>query len=221
MDGTGPQQPLIPRLADDLARSGQGDSQLDRELESALGVEPSPEFLARVRTRVAAEPGPEPWRLAIRRWSFEPLAGLALAGIVLAVVVPNLMRSAKRSGPDVTVARHVDGPIRKAVEELPAVSRGRVVVPVPRPVEADVYVGLSPETNSLHTLPLRLSPVVFSEDEQRALIALVSAVEEGRVPPVAASTATSAQRGELRELHIDPLVVEPLPQLARLEIGAL
>src|SRR5690348_16972004 len=99
MDGTGPQQPL-------------SDSQLDHELTSALGVEPSPEFLARVRTRVAAEPALEPWRLAVQRWSFEPLAAVAAAGIILAVVVPTLMRSANRSDPDVTVARHVDGPIR-------------------------------------------------------------------------------------------------------------
>jgi len=84
MDGIGPKQPL-------------SDSQLDRELESALGVEPSPEFLARVRTRVAAEPAPELWRLAIRRWSFEPLVGVALAGIVLAVIVPNLTRGGSAS----------------------------------------------------------------------------------------------------------------------------
>ena len=216
MDGTGP-QPLK-------------DSQLDRELESALGVEPSPEFLARVRTRVAAEPEAEPWRLAIRRWSFEPLAGVALAGIAVAVVVPNLMRSAQRSEPGVTAARHVDGPIRKAVEELPPVARERVAVPVARQVEADVstsaeatagkHVGLSNDAEGVHTLPLQLSPVLFSADERRALIALVSAVEEGRVPPVPAAAEPIGQRGELRELRIDPLVVEPLPQLARLEIGA-
>ena len=52
MDGTGPQHPL-------------SDSQLDRELESALGIEPSPEFLARVRTRIAAEPELSLWRQAV------------------------------------------------------------------------------------------------------------------------------------------------------------
>jgi hypothetical protein len=217
MDGTGPQQPL-------------SDSQLDRELESALGVDPSPEFLARVRTRVAAEPRMGLWRLAIRRWTFEPLAGVALAGIVFAVVVPNLMRSAKRSGPGVTVARHVDGPIREAVEELPPVARERVAVPGARQVEADVstsaeaaagkHVGLSKNAEGVHTLPLQLSPVLFSADERRALVALVSAVQEGRVPPVPAAAEPTGQHGELRELRIDPLVVDPLPQLARLEIGA-
>jgi hypothetical protein len=84
MDGTGPQRPL-------------GDSQLDRELEAALGVEPSPEFVARVRTRVAAEPETALWRLAIRRWTFEPLVGIAVIGVVLAAVVPRLMRDDERS----------------------------------------------------------------------------------------------------------------------------
>ena len=209
MDGTGPQHPL-------------SDSQLDRELESALGVEPSPEFLARVRTRVADEPEPQPWRLPIRRWSFEPLAGVALAGIVLSVVVPNLMRNAKRSGPDVAVARHVDGPIRQAVEELPPLSRERVVAPaarqgVARPVEADVYVGLSRESDAVHTVPLRLSQPLFSEDERRAFMHFVDAFEEGRLPPVVTAAAAAEQPDARTDRRLEPLVIDPLPALARVQ----
>lgn len=223
MDGTGPQQPL-------------SDSQLDRELESALGVEPSPEFLARVRTRVAAEPESAPWRLAIRRWSFESLAGVAVAGIVLAVVVPNLMTSAKRLEPAATVARHVDGPIRQAVEQLPPAPLERVIVPVSRylapgtrPVGADVptsaeatvgkHAGLSAESDALHTLPLRLSKPLFSEDERRALMQLLVAVDEGRLPPVVpeAAPAAAAQPDAQTALHIEPLVIDPLPMLARVQ----
>ena len=48
MDGLGSQHPL-------------SDSQLDRELDAALGIEPSPEFVARVRTRIASEPEPSRW----------------------------------------------------------------------------------------------------------------------------------------------------------------
>jgi hypothetical protein len=199
MDGTGPQQPL-------------SDSQLDRELESALGVEPSPEFLARVRTRVAAEPGPAPWRLAIRRWSFEPLAGVALAGIVFAVVVPNLVRSAKKPEPAVTVARHVDRPIRDAVEELPPVAPARVMAPAARQV-------VTREPDAVHTVPLQLSQPLFSEDERRALVQLIAGVEAGRLPPVVSETATAAtSQPDVRSaLHIEPLVIDPLPLLARVQ----
>ena len=201
MDGTGPQQPL-------------SDSQLDRELESALGVEPSPEFLARVRTRVAAEPRMELWRLAIRRWTFEPLAGLALIGIVLAVVVPNVMRSENRSERDATVARRVDVPVRKAVEVLPPVTREPVVVREVRRVETDKHAG---ELDGVHTVPLRLSQPLFSEDERRTLVQLIAGVEAGRLPPVVAETATAvpAPSDVRTALNIEPLVIDPLPLLAR------
>ena len=42
--------------------TGVGDAALDREIESLLGAEASPEFVARVRTRVAEEPEPYRWR---------------------------------------------------------------------------------------------------------------------------------------------------------------
>lgn len=81
MDVTGRPQPV-------------SDSQLDREIESAVGIEPSGEFLARVRTRIAADPAlvVESGFSRIRRLAFEPLAGVAIVGIVLAVVVPRFMR---------------------------------------------------------------------------------------------------------------------------------
>jgi len=56
---------------------GVNDPSLDREIESLLTVEPSPEFVARVRARVADEPEPGRWRTA---WLF------ALAGAVAVVI---------------------------------------------------------------------------------------------------------------------------------------
>lgn len=81
MDVTGRSQPL-------------NDSQLDREIESAVGIEPSAAFLARVRTRIAADPElcVESGFSRIRRLSFEPRWGVAIAGILLVIVVPQVMR---------------------------------------------------------------------------------------------------------------------------------
>lgn len=88
MDGLGRRQTLT-------------DSQLDRELEGALGVDPSPDFLARVRTRIATEAAPSSWRLAVafafRRISVEPMAAFAIVGIVLTLVVPQMMRPSPSS----------------------------------------------------------------------------------------------------------------------------
>ena len=196
MDGKGSQQSL-------------SDAQLDRELESALGVEPSPEFLARVRTRVAAEPRMELWRLAIRRWTFEPLAGVAVIGIVLAVVVPRLMRNEERSIQH-AAASPADLPVTRRAERISPVNRDRIAVRVVRQ---------SVPTANANEVPLRLSQPLFSADERRALVQLVTAVEEGRLPPVVAETATAAtaQPDARTALNIEPLVIDPLPLLARVQ----
>jgi hypothetical protein len=58
------------------------EATIDREIQAALTVDPSPEFLARVRTRIAAEPFGAttwlPWKL---------VAAAVMAAIVAAVVV--------------------------------------------------------------------------------------------------------------------------------------
>ena len=57
---------------------------LDREIEAALAVDPSPEFVARVRTRIASERPPSAswllWTLAI--------AGALASAVTLAVTLP-------------------------------------------------------------------------------------------------------------------------------------
>jgi len=195
MDGTGPQQPL-------------SDSQLERELESALGVEPSPEFLARVRTRVASEPRIELWRLAIRRWAFEPLAGLAVIGIVLTVVVPNVLRDDARSSPQVAKLSGV---------ALGNAQQGKAG-PVPeRRVAAPAHARAGARVIPINEVPLRLSKPLFAPEDRDALVLLATAMEEGRVAPL---PAVADERSlEVRELKIEPLVLDPLPQLA--ELGAL
>ena len=100
------------------------DAQLDRELEAALGVDPSPEFLARVRTCIASEPEPAVWRRgvvsAFRRTSVEPMWAAGIVGIVLAIVVPQVMRDeARRPGQvAITVA---ESP--RTIEEAPPARR--------------------------------------------------------------------------------------------------
>jgi hypothetical protein len=212
MDGTRPQHPLT-------------DSQLDRDLESALGIEPSPEFLARVRTRVAAEPDLSAWRLAVRGRGLQPVVVMALAAVVLAVVVPNVMRNVKRSAPDLALAIHKDVPVRGRVgvnpgrvepaarEEVPPAAHERILVPLVRRVEADVYVGLS-QTAQVHTLPLQLSPVMFSEEDRIAFASFVTAVGDGRVPEKVIQSLGEEDR---MPLAIAPLVINPLPPLARME----
>lgn len=205
MDGAGPQHPL-------------SDSQLDRELESALGIEPSPEFQARVRTRIATEPEGSARRLAVlsvlrrpgRRWSVEPLWAVGIVGIVLAIVVPQLLRDGK---PPATIAD------RRPVERSPisdesdigraATGGGQARVGKTAIVPARSVSRIS---KHLHDTP----EVLISQDDRRAFDALLAAVAENRLPvrPVPVEEAGSTLA--LAPLQIQQLRIEPL-QLTGLE----
>jgi hypothetical protein len=55
--------------------------EIDRELASALSIEASPEFRARVRERIAREPAPRSWHLP---WG---TAGVGVAAVAVAIVL--------------------------------------------------------------------------------------------------------------------------------------
>jgi hypothetical protein len=64
------------------------DAALDRELRGALSVDPSPEFVARVRMRIANEPARMPRRAP---WLF------AVSAIAIVVVAAIVVQSARRA----------------------------------------------------------------------------------------------------------------------------
>ena len=190
------------------AREALRDSQLDREIESAVGIEPSPEFLARVRTRIASEPERlvESGFSRICRLSFEPLAGVAIAGIVLAVVVPQFMRD-ETARPQLmpSPVANISAPPVHPVTAAPQLTVARP----PRQLSAVVDVAEAPRT-----LPLQLSPVLFAEEDRVAFAWFVTAVADGTVPE---EVVRSLGEEEMTSLAIAPLVIDPLPPLARVE----
>lgn len=72
------------------------DHDLDRELTAALTVEPSVEFLARVRMRIAGEPEPPAWGLS-RMFA---AAGACAVAIAVALTAAQLNQAAPPPGPD-------------------------------------------------------------------------------------------------------------------------
>ena len=58
------------------------DGEIDRALATALAVDPSPEFVARVRMRIASEPEPSDWRFS---WVFA--AGACTLAIAITVTL--------------------------------------------------------------------------------------------------------------------------------------
>ena len=186
------------------------DAQLDRELESAFGIEPSPEFLARVRTRVTAEPPfVESGFSRILKRAAEPMWAVAIAGIMIAVVVPQWIRDGK---PSVTVT---DGrPFeRPSISDGPAIERPSIERGMDR-VGVRTVVPARPASR-IEKGASEPPKVLISQDERLALDALIAAVAENRLP----ARATPVEVGNslaIAPLQIQQVSIEPL-QLAGLE----
>jgi hypothetical protein len=94
----------------------RSDTSLDREIEAMLSVEPTPQFVSRVRSRIAAAPPPG-WNMG---WT-----GLAAGSVVVAVVVavvvsrPHEVVQPEALAPIARTSMQVDSPS----DDLPIPSR--------------------------------------------------------------------------------------------------
>jgi hypothetical protein len=134
---------------------------LDRALSAALDVDPSPEFVARVRERIAHEPPPSRWGMSglPRVPRLLMAAGAALAVVVVAVQMNSRREPLSAPAPAVTGTG-------VAVQALaPAVENVETVVPAARRRRAGVRVRRPPaviQLVSIHELPDAPSGVVVA-----------------------------------------------------------
>jgi hypothetical protein len=205
-------------------------SSLDREIAAALNVDPSPEFLPRVRMRVASEPAPAPWRL---RWLV--LAGAAAAVVLMAVVV-TLWPAADRDEPQ-QAALPEAAPLAEP-QAAPAPSPAAPVehpARTPRSVEARAQLarlegtptGVPVDREGTPTgVPVDTPPdlppfpeVLISADEVRAYRMLLGIVDQQRLRPSPPSQPARAETGavDLKDIDLASLKIEALPPMARLE----
>jgi hypothetical protein len=109
---------------------------IENDLQAALSVDPSPEFVARVRTRIANEPAPRRWTA----WWIIPAAAIAVAALAIGVFVS---RSAPMSLETPMLASRGLGSIevpdvaRRLEPALPPVE---VVIQAPRPERTEDLV---------------------------------------------------------------------------------
>jgi hypothetical protein len=158
---------------------------VDREIESLVAVDPSPEFLARVRTRVAEEPG----QSAVR-WSWT----LGLTAVTVALIATFVWQSDQ------------DAPSSAVEVKLPQVAAtmsppAPVVIQIERP-RASRRAGRTQEQETANLTP------VISADDVRAFDMLLSAIDGGRFVlndemPISALSAST--------LAIAPITIEPVP----------
>ena len=189
------------------------DPTLEREIESLLAVDPSPEFLARVRTRIAQDSPPSPWRW---NWGFALIG--AAAAVLLAVFVtswttsftPTAVPQQTVSTEDVTLK---SAPPQPADGVRLAPGAGSMAGSVPRVRHADAHrQAVQPAISDAPPF----AEVLVSADEVRAYELVVGITRQQRLP---APPVEEPVGGALPPVTIEALTIEPLPQIARLETG--
>ena len=206
------------------------EAALAREIERALAVDPSPEFLARARARVAREPSPspQPWRFW---WALTPAALAIAAGVVawLVVFAPNRGSAPAPvfSGPVTTapggdVAREApsvvaiqrDGPLPQG---MPGASKNQV-----RAVKSGARA-FTDVRRDVRSFP----EVIVSASEAEALRALVADAHSGRFTLAlsvdAVRTGPSSEAADVEpeptQIVIAPLAIQPLVELSPEELA--
>lgn len=174
-----------------------------------MAVDPSPESLARVRTRIASEPAPSvPW------WSWKLVSAVAVAaGILMAVVVSRPQEKTR-----VAPAKQSD--VAQAFR--PAAPSG--VAPGLGTRDSSVVSGFSrtvpsrlQPTRSAKAFALRSPEILFDRREVAAIQRLIAGVSDGRVDLTTLLNEAPPAPMELQpiaDIVILPITIEPLAPAA-------
>lgn len=193
------------------------DAALERAVEQALDVEPTPEFLARVRTHVAEQPSAA---YIWRAWRFRIAAAALVSTCTIAALRPFPFES--RHGPVVSPSSIQDQRL-VAMDDPDGATVDRRDVTAGTPIQAASarthsraeggtrlrpaqVAAQPPGFVSFAVEELRLPEVVISPNERRALDMLLNP---------AAAEATRAENVP------DEIVIPDLPALSELEVPAV
>jgi hypothetical protein len=217
----------------DRSREPLNDRDVDRELQSLLSVDPSPEFVARIRSRIASEPDPRAWWWS---WKFAVAAVAAAAIVVIALVLgrsreqtvaPQVAKAATPAGTSTTSqgatpetptvasafrrtgSTTPEGPANRLRQGFGAQEAGRHVRE-PERVVADVgrpFEGRREEPE-----------ILLDARETAALRALIRGVRRGDLdlePVLRASTPSAMELPPIGEIAIAPITIAPLEEGVR------
>jgi hypothetical protein len=201
----------------DAERPGDAlsESAVDRELQAMLGVEPSPDFLARVHTRIASEPEPTAWWLS---WTFA--VGVAIAAVVVFAVVMARPREAVRHQPverreaSTDVARPT--PSAAVTAQEPYVAQGPYVASAFRrtgSATSRAKAGRHVRAGDLRAQGPAENEVLIDARESAALRALILGTRDGRVdlePVLRASTPAPMDLPPVDAIDIPFLTIDPI-----------
>jgi hypothetical protein len=199
--------------AEDRLREPMTDEAVDRELQVLLAVDPSPEFVARVRTRIANEPEPSQFSVAglqlptASAWWLSWKLACVVAGpvIVLAVILtrwnqPSTIEAGSK-GPALPTPQTQTASAPEAGRHVPTVeATSRRPGPF-GPGEAELVVASQePE-------------IMLDARETAALRALIRGVRRGDLdlePVLRASAPSVMDLPPVTEITIAPITIAPL-----------
>ena len=182
------------------------DASLEQEIEQALAVDPSPEFLVRVRSQIASAPPASRWPM---RWSLVAASAVAVVLIVAAVVLSGLMRSRQADAPkSPAVVRAIDPPVvPPAMPPVAKATEPRRPLAVPMTVR--------------HVRPRSTEPeVLIPQDEAETLRRLMRGLHAGRVAEGARASAVAQPTTEIELVPLaplEPVTLESLQPMTRQE----
>ena len=175
------------------------DAALERELERALAVDPSPEFLVRVRARIADEPAPASRGFG---WLFAGVATVAAAAALILAV-----RMVSPARPPEAAPLLASKSIGFAVI-VPAVVPGTV-----GPASVYAAARLRRDEQAGHDVPkvnARTAEPLFDARETTALQRLIADVRDARVDLTPLAKEGPMPLPAMDPLVISPIVIEPL-----------
>jgi hypothetical protein len=180
------------------------DAAIERDIERTLAVDPSPEFLARVRTRIAEEPSPASRRFG---WRFAVVATAAVAASVVALL---MLRPDQRVEPasGLLMSRSLTSSIVVPTlsQRLAGERRTTNVEPRMTNIEPRTLNVERRTSNVERSFPVPL----FDARETMALQRLIAGVRDARVDlaPLLKDAPMALQ--SLDELVIPAITIEPL-----------
>jgi anti-sigma factor RsiW len=181
-------------------------SAIDRGVETLVAGEPSPQFTARLRARIAAEPAPKRWSWdAWRIWgqvSRQPLsyaAGAVIFATILAVLVMGLPGRRHVSAPSVAeVTPATSAPASAATDASESSANPE------RPLKKFASVSASSPRNR------REPEVLVPKGELLAVAQFCDAVHSGRVDT---EQLYAAQQETQKPIEVKPIEITPLESL--------
>jgi hypothetical protein len=179
---------------------------LDRELASLLSIEPSPEFRARIRVRIAREPALSAW---FPRWRVV-IAGAVVLSMAIAMAVGRGALTSRARRDVAPPASASAAPAVPGSDDRRTVSRR--------------YAGAAPGASGRATAPgplqQKAAEVLVADSEVRGLRQLAAIVAEGRVHFVFANEPVlDASMEPVRDIVVAPIAIAPIEAATNAESG--